>query len=237
MTNDVLIVPDVHGRTFWKEPAEAFPGHIVFLGDYTDPYPSEHILPVEALLNMAEILQFAREHVGRTTLLLGNHDLHYISRDFRLIAQGSRYSYDHQDEYAALFRDNRFLFQLAQTWQYDGVKVLFSHAGVLKGWWKRHPSLLPSLDMARLNALLDSREGARALADVGRLRGGMQPYGSMVWADVDETDAAEPIEGIFQIFGHSKMDGPQHGAGYACLDCSKTFLLSEVLERVGERRG
>ena len=36
----ILIIPDVHGRTFWRDAVEAageMP--IVFLGDYLDPYP------------------------------------------------------------------------------------------------------------------------------------------------------------------------------------------------------
>lgn len=229
MKNDILIVPDVHGRTFWKEPVKAFEGNIVFLGDYLDPYPDEGIYPVEALRNFVEILQFARENMGRTTLLLGNHDLHYIFKGFRRIAQGSRYSYDHAEEYKQLFKENRFLFQLALTWEYNEQKVLFSHAGIMKGWWKRHQELLPTLDTAHINALLNSREGVKALADVAFYRGGREPFGSMVWADVDEMEAAEPIDGIYQIFGHSKMDAPQYGTHYACLDCSKTFLLSEIL--------
>ena len=40
---DCLIIPDVHGRDFWKDAANRFPGNIVFLGDYLDPYPLEEI--------------------------------------------------------------------------------------------------------------------------------------------------------------------------------------------------
>ena len=41
-----LIIPDVHGRTFWKYaiqqyPIEKYPDiKIIFLGDYLDPYTS-----------------------------------------------------------------------------------------------------------------------------------------------------------------------------------------------------
>ena len=34
----ILIIPDVHGRNFWKEPCNNWKGKIVFLGDYHDPY-------------------------------------------------------------------------------------------------------------------------------------------------------------------------------------------------------
>lgn len=48
---DCLIIPDVHGRDFWKDAANRFPGNIVFLGDYLDPYPLEGISPDEAFTN------------------------------------------------------------------------------------------------------------------------------------------------------------------------------------------
>lgn len=46
---DCLIIPDVHGRDFWKDAANRFPGNIVFLGDYLDPYPLEGISPGRSL--------------------------------------------------------------------------------------------------------------------------------------------------------------------------------------------
>ena len=43
----ILIIPDVHGRDFWKEPVKQELKNnetsIIFLGDYTDCYPVEII--------------------------------------------------------------------------------------------------------------------------------------------------------------------------------------------------
>ena len=38
----ILILPDIHGRTFWKKPCENPKEFdlIIFLGDYLDPYES-----------------------------------------------------------------------------------------------------------------------------------------------------------------------------------------------------
>ncbi len=44
---NILVVPDVHGRKFW-ETALDYPGEIIFLGDYTDPYPREGITMADA---------------------------------------------------------------------------------------------------------------------------------------------------------------------------------------------
>lgn len=34
----ILVIPDLHGRGFWKEPCNNWEGKIIFLGDYHDPY-------------------------------------------------------------------------------------------------------------------------------------------------------------------------------------------------------
>lgn len=75
--NDILIVPDVHGRTFW-ESALDFNGDIIFLGDYTDPYPQESITLKQTYENFLRILDFKMRNNERVTLLIGNHDLHYF---------------------------------------------------------------------------------------------------------------------------------------------------------------
>ena len=37
--NDIIIIPDVHGRTFWKEAVRDLTDRsVIFLGDYLDPY-------------------------------------------------------------------------------------------------------------------------------------------------------------------------------------------------------
>ena len=43
--NKVLILPDIHGRQFWKKPCENIDNYdkVVFLGDYLDPYNFEFI--------------------------------------------------------------------------------------------------------------------------------------------------------------------------------------------------
>ena len=72
---EMLIVPDVHGRTFWKDVIDSnLP--VVFLGDYTDPYPQEEISKKQTIDNFKEIIEFAKENKNRVTLLLGNHKIY-----------------------------------------------------------------------------------------------------------------------------------------------------------------
>ena len=40
----LVIIPDVHGRPFWREAVRLRPEEeFIFLGDYLDPYPDEGI--------------------------------------------------------------------------------------------------------------------------------------------------------------------------------------------------
>ena len=55
----ILIVPDVHGRKFWKEPCSNVEKYdkIIFLGDYLDPYTwREDISKDDAIDNFKEII-------------------------------------------------------------------------------------------------------------------------------------------------------------------------------------
>lgn len=87
---EILIVPDVHGRTFWK-PALDYPGQIIFLGDYLDPYPSEGITADEACRNFLEIVNFKEKNPDRVTLLLGNHELHYFDHQYECTRFSARH--------------------------------------------------------------------------------------------------------------------------------------------------
>ena len=97
-----LIIPDIHGRTFWRKPMEKFYDkveHIIFLGDYFDPYPSEKITESDAIDNWHNIMSFIADNElwGRTTMLIGNHDAHYVSSIFAKFGGSSRKSKEYVD--------------------------------------------------------------------------------------------------------------------------------------------
>ena len=78
----MIIIPDVHGRDFWEKPVLERLGkeHILFLGDYLDPYDYEGIPNEKVFPRLEEILYLKQKHPEDVTLLLGNHDLHYVDR-------------------------------------------------------------------------------------------------------------------------------------------------------------
>ena len=237
-----LIVPDVHGRDFWVKPVEETLLHsdaqVVFLGDYLDPYPYEwedaFTTRMEAsvkcreiaLSRFREIIDLKRRYPGRVTLLLGNHDCGYaIGSDIC----SSRMDYRNQSEIESLFQDNRDLFQLVLSSKIAGRRFLFSHAGILKGWFRQldQDQLDPEMVLNNAWQTADFRVLDR-LGDYDRWRGwGGYLYGSPVWSDIRSwEDVSEEETFGFNIVGHTQLrDTPVVLDQIACLDCRRCFYL------------
>ena len=234
IVNDILIIPDVHGRGFWKEAVEAYPDlTVIFLGDYMDPYPQEGIDNNMALDNFLQILEYKNENAERVILLLGNHDMHYMSSQFAEMAMGTRFSYRMNSTLRKLFNDYERFFHLACTVAYQGRMVLFTHAGVSKVWYEANEDVFEGEMPGCLNKLMDSEEGIEALTNIGECRGGYHDAGSILWADVSEIGDGVALPQYYQIFGHTQQrEGPIITPQFACLDCRRAFLLSEVIGTV-----
>ena len=130
--NKILIVPDVHGRTFWKKAKDLINevDKVIFLGDYLDPYTHEYILKKDALSNFHDILAFKKEYPDKVILLIGNHDYNYWPKYKEYY--GCRRDNERFDQISELFMNNLDDFQLS----YKIENYLFTHAGVLDYWLK-----------------------------------------------------------------------------------------------------
>lgn len=132
-----LIIPDVHGRKFWKTAIDKFPKSeypnlvIVFLGDYVDPYDFEGITRKQAIDNFQEIINMAKSD-NRIHLLIGNHDMHYWY-DARY---KSRVDLQNYDKIKNMFLDNFDIFNVAYEEIVNGEKYIYTHAGVSSFWLK-----------------------------------------------------------------------------------------------------
>ncbi len=122
-----LVIGDTHGRPTWKRLVREPWDRVVFLGDYFDSY--EDFSPAEQLYNFNEIIAFRDEAPDRTTLLVGNHDYHYVT-------PGENYS-GYQHRFAAQIgqaildvKDKLQLCVEDQGW-------LLSHAGVTLPFCRR----------------------------------------------------------------------------------------------------
>lgn len=224
--NKLIIIPDVHGRPFWRDAvAKYHQEEFIFLGDYLDPYQWEGYDGNEAFTGLQDIVQFWRQRPGKVTLLLGNHDLHYLHTELR----GSRFDMQHAERNAAFFKANRQAFLLAHERTVAGERHLFTHAGVGYRWLDRHVLRITEAQVTAdfLNRSYSHPAFIRALSDVSYHRWGMAEYGSLVWADVQEQCAAEnQIPSVIQVFGHTMVSAPVNLYNRIyCLDCQRPFYL------------
>ncbi len=129
-----LIIPDVHGRKFWKEAIDKFNKEeypnlkIVFLGDYVDPYGFEYISPEDAYNNFLEILEYI-DNDSRIVPLIGNHDWHYFVN-----LDTCRIDKARERKIEKLFIDNLSKFRLTYSLDINNKKYIFSHAGITQKW-------------------------------------------------------------------------------------------------------
>lgn len=214
----ILVLPDIHGRHFWKEPCNNIETYdkVVFLGDYLDPYDFEGISVEDAIVNFEDIIDFAKTNENKVVLLLGNHDMPYFSETYRSFSMWHcRHSSKYHRAIANLFKEYKDKFKIAHVED----DVLFTHAGCTAGWLKTvfTPQYkITNLEdlMFSLNNLLKTKEGLMYLYMVSRDRGGHESWGSCIWADKNETywdqvskldgeQRVHDIHGIKQVFGHT----------------------------------
>lgn len=225
-----LIIPDVHGRIFWKEALNEFPKDkypnlvIIFLGDYVDPYEFEGVTRLGAINNFKEIIDAAKND-NRIHLLIGNHDMHYwYDAYFK-----SRVDNKNYDKIKDMFLQNFTLFNIAYEETINNEKYLYTHAGVSKPWLnhlrfigdlslktnigKLADDQIPFCEMLRdmtpdadkLNKMKDNFQGHANLWMASYARGGDYNCGSCIWEDLGEwLYEGMEIPGIWQIFGHSR---------------------------------
>ena len=236
----ILIIPDVHGRDFWREPVkkvlEDTNAHIIFIGDYTDGYHTEWESNFDyrqhTVDNFKEIIEMKKQNSDRITLLLGNHDCGYAIGDD---VCSSRMDKIHQSELEKLFRENRELFQIAEECDIAGKHFIFSHAGILKGWvksiWGEEADDTDFNVVSRLNNawLNNDMNILSRLGDYDDYRGwdGFQ-YGSPVWSDIRSWIRVTPEETYgFNIAGHTQLSHQVVLDQIADLDCRKAFYIDD----------
>lgn len=251
-----LIIPDIHGRLFWKEALNKFSKEdypnidIIFLGDYLDPYEFEHISKEQAIINFEEIIRIAKED-NRIHLLLGNHDWHYIDH-----IDDCRIDHINYHQIKSLFVDNKDLFKIAYKNKIDNITYLYTHAGITNGWinkmydianttqrkpwvseeqklWVKENILDKEFTIELLNEFPNNFQTASWLGMISYARGGDFRYGSCIWADYSEHENSyEPFrKDTYQIFAHSlgipSLDEGVVTENYAMLDSRCAWILND----------
>ena len=243
MTN-ILVLPDIHGRTFWKEPLkykDKF-DHIIFLGDYFDPYPSEGITQQEAIENFKELInRFTEEELeDKVEFLLGNHDGHYLYD----IPKASRLAKNPtiNKEITSLLTNLRDKYNqlILNTWiTIENTTYLFTHAGINKEWFDSN-SQVCDINTPGLIKQDSIPNNWATISQVGRIRGGFGAGGPL-WNDVREFVNQPKFSPYYQIFGHTQLNDwvnkdkiKEMNKGkevscedFACLDCRQAFVIDE----------
>lgn len=224
MDTEIVIIPDIHGRTFWKEVVQSNKEcPIVFLGDYVDPYRDEGIIDSDALANFKEIIAFAKDH-NNMTLLLGNHDIHYLLPGIEF----SRYSRQYSQDIRQIIEDNLDLFRLAHHISNNDTDIVFSHAGILSSWLERKGlrNMGAKEICKHMNEHHKDKDYLYNLAEeVSTYRGGWSGAPSPVWADVRDHLDEQSSSDFYQVFGHTQLTEHIVTEHWACLDCREAFVL------------
>lgn len=221
----IAVVPDIHGRTSWKELyADIIDDveYIVFLGDYVDSfYETDDII----YNNLKDIINFKEENDEKVILLLGNHDVQYIYNKF--FCSGYRTSMS--NSLNKIFNNNIHLFEYYFSFQ----NLLFTHAGVTKEW----------LEWANLKDLNHFKNSADSLdiyklCSVGKSSGGSKISGPL-WARpsdyikdyIDKDISSRDPNGIYQIVGHTETDSLKTYNDYVTMDILKNLQEPIIIKK------
>ena len=229
MAKRILVIPDVHGETFWKEPIQKYleqVDRVIFLGDYLDPYRS-HLEEYDfdaVYSNMMEVIDLKQNHNDKVILLKGNHDFHYCSKRAMEIACASRCDKQNWGKFNNIFTKYESFFKIAHMENVKDVTYLFSHAGFTTYWlnmvnaklWRlndRDISVDSPQMIDRINELEYDYEGQNMLAVIGKYRTILgEKTGSVLWADAEEhtipkAPKAYGLNKVFQVIGHTRLEG------------------------------
>ena len=255
MTKRILVVPDIHGRTFWKDPVEKYidrVDRIVFLGDYLDPYHGDTGLAPVIVENLREIIALKLNNREKVILLKGNHDEHYSSDLFYELASGSRLDKQNWTTYHQLFNDFKDVLQIAHLEETQHLPYLFTHAGLTVYWlnklnekfWHLDESRISLTDpdiIDRINTLDTNELGQGMLAVVGKCRSLFlgEKTGSVLWADIEEHPMPDApniygLNQVFQVFGHTRIDKDDMDMvlfeNLAMIDTQQCFMIDDSMK-------
>lgn len=183
-----LVLGDTHGRPFWKKHIESTnPDKIIFIGDYFD---NPEYTALEQLNNFLEIVQLKKERPDDVTLLIGNHDAHYMG-----IGQiYSGFQFGAFPNIEQILEEHKSLMQ----WCHSIDGILFTHAGVTKEWCKNNDIDLDSV-VDSINALPVER-----FAFVGWEKHGDSTMSGPIWVR-PKSLRENQIDGWKQVVGHTRQ--------------------------------
>lgn len=198
----VGVIPDIHGNENFeikvKNLQEANVDKIVFLGDYFDSHdPGDSFLVQKKCFN--RILELKNSNPDFYIVLLGNHDIHYLTR--LGASSTSNKQWEHATEIQELLLQNRQKFDavfVADNW-------IFSHAGVTSNWKKRW---FDDKTFSDINKTLQASKNISYFNWQGLDPYGDDPINSCVWVRPPSL-IEKGLTAYNQCVGHTVLDSEE----------------------------
>lgn len=170
--------------------------NVVFMGDYTDAHGQKDnlVLYVSDLLYLTNFVQKLKDDGIDVTMLLGNHDVHYLSE-----IPSSDYNYTKDTLGFLNIQGLLYDLQLQPT-HLVGKNILVSHAGYNRDFMPEE-TLFEVLTPSHPHPELKLWTVA-----VGQLRGGLLPVGNFLWCDKEEMINYPNFFCKKQVVGHTPVD-------------------------------
>lgn len=204
----IIAIGDIHGRNFWKDIMHEQMDQLVFIGDYFDSYKEEFTAQQE-IDNFKQIVILKRENPDLVTLLIGNHDYHYLSG---VDQQYSRYQDAGAVEINAVLMEALDVMQMCYVYNH----IVFNHAGITKTWAKNQNIDLDKLQTSINNKFMEDKTAFGFVDGIGDFDGSNQRQ-SPIWVRPNAL-LGDKIEGYHQVVGHTKQATHRIQGGIAFID-------------------
>ena len=242
-TDACLLIFDPHQDVAWirgiLQREQQRVSHLLLGGDYFDTFREDQVVGVEDMCDL--LLELRETWQDRLTLLLGNHDVHYM--------EAKRWCDMHRNPKSLNYKCSGYTNNKAKhiskklSWEFwRGCRLfqevngfLISHAGVAGRFW--HSDL-------QLEAAIEALDGhcqvvlerlpfhSFAILKPGRARGGDEEKGGITWMDFDSEFSELEIP-LPQIVGHTPSErGPRQNGRSWCLDGHQSCY--GILKRTGD---
>lgn len=234
MAEKTLILGDIHGEKLWEDVIKKEqPDKVIFIGDYFDSF---HRTCLEQLANFERIIEYKRLNMDTTTLLVGNHDLHYYPEIGFTGTSGYQWG-GCTISIEEMFNTNRKLLQAAHMVD----NILFTHAGLTETWLQE---VLGEIDIDKhykeLDSLINSvwEHKPKAFVFVNDRSGvfsvnGDNIYQSPMWVRPKSLmqDSKKLAKHIIQVVGHTQQKEIEVKGKYYFIDAlwfkNKQYLMLE----------
>lgn len=125
----IIAIGDIHGRDKWKRviAQENDFDMVVFMGDYFDT--REEIPGYKWIENFRDIMNFKNENPNKVTVLVGNHDYHYMRG---VTTKYSGYTPYMRFDIQEVLDNNRDNLQACFIYN----NFVFTHAGITNTWYR-----------------------------------------------------------------------------------------------------